>query len=83
MMTITSIEHKEIDEYSSEGTKLVEKGNIVELDNNAECQGEVASESQCHMKKGNIGCRRGMPICIICKMKCTKKENLMQHIKIK
>ena len=77
------IEHKETDEYSSGGTKQFDKENIVEVDitNNEECEGEMSNEAESAMKKGNIRCRWGLPICVICKMKCSNKEDLMQHIK--
>ena len=79
----SEIEHKETDEYSSGGTKQFEKENIVQVDiaNNEECEGEMSNEAESEMKKGNIRHRQGLPICVICKMKCSNKENLMQHIK--
>ena len=79
----SEIEHKETDEYSSGGTKQFDKENIVEVGiaNNEECQGEMSNEAESEVKKGNIRHRRGLPICVICKMKCSNKENLMQHIK--
>ena len=83
LFNASEIEHKETDEYSSGGTKQFNKENIVQVDiaNNEQCEGEMCNKAESEMKKGNIQHRQGLPICVICKMKCSNKEDLMQHIK--
>ena len=83
LFNASEIEHKETDEYRSGGTKQFNKENIVQVDiaNNEQCEGEMRNETESEMKKGNIWHRWGLPICVICKMKCSNKEDLMQHIK--
>ena len=68
---------------AQEVQKQFDKENIVQVDiaNNEECEGEMSNEAESEMKKGNIWHRWGLPICVICKMKCSNKEDLMQHIK--